>query len=333
VFSVMNPQESAVSKKYRLRLSQLAGMMGRRNASLLGLATLGVMAGRGDGQIEVEVIAASGSPPLTADEVRHAIRTARRDTIPLANRPDAPRRWTPPPPKPPPLGAGAASFVARMVCKGRGATFDTLRASSPVPIPSAPAEQARSFLWALYDFDDWLFCGDKHDSGRIGRNIRTAWNWRMTFTGGSEMPPLMIANPLTGRPGLTKEGNPSHRCAACVAAYRFALVEFDAMSLEDQWALWQGVILSGVLPLRSLTFSGSKSIHGLVEIAAADAVAWDRAIDTLFYATANPDAPQDQQADRACRNPDRFTRLPGACRPETGAIQSLLWLRLRGPTP
>jgi hypothetical protein len=327
------PPDRALNK-YRDRLAGLSGMHGQRNASLLGLATLGVMAGLGDGQIESEVIAGSGHPPLTAGEVRHAIRTARRDTLPLADRPNTARRWTPTPPKPPPLGAGAASFVARMNEKGRGATFDTLRALSLVPIPDTPAEQARAFLWALYDFDDLLFCGGKYDSGRVGRTIHTAWDWRGSLAGGAAMPPLMIANPLTGRPGLTKEGKPSYRCAACVAAYRFALVEFDALPLEGQCAFWQGVILSEVLPLCSLTFSGSKSIHGLVEIGASDVTAWDTAIGKLLFAAAHPEAPAALQADRACRNPDRLTRLPGACRPDTeGAIQSLLWLRLRGPTP
>jgi hypothetical protein len=69
-----------------------------------------------------------------------------------------------------------------------------------------------------------------------------------------------------------------------------------------------------------------KSIHGLVEIGAPDAAAWRLAKDKLLYAVANPYAPASHRADRACRNPDRLTRLAGATRPDKGTAQSLLWL-------
>lgn len=41
---------------------------------------------------------------------------------------------------------------------------------------------------------------------------------------------------------------PSHRCAACVASCRYALVEFDALPLPDQCRFWAGVIRSHVCP-------------------------------------------------------------------------------------
>ena len=324
------PQELALSK-YRQRLGQLAGMKGRRNASLLGLATLGVMGGLPDGQIEAEVIGASGHPPLTTAEVRHAIRTARRDTAPLCDRPDTSRRWTPPPPKPPPLGSGAASFVRRMIDKGAGASFETLAASSPVSIPAEPSGQTCLFLKTLYRAAEHLFCGERFRTGTPGADIQACGEWVRLIGGGKlDAPALICGNPLTGRPGLTKEGKPSYRCAACVATYRFALMEFDALGLADQCAFWAGVISSGVLPVRSLTFSGGKSIHGLVEVGAKDADAWGLALDKLLCATANPAAPREHQADRACRNADRLSRLPGAATwdRERNRVRSqpLLWL-------
>jgi hypothetical protein len=324
------PQEHALTR-FRQRLGQLAGMKGRRNASLLGLATLGVMAGLPDGQIEAEVIGASGVPPLTTAEVRHAIRTARRDTVALTDRPDTARRWTPPPPKPPPLGSGAASFTRRAIDKGAGASFEKLAASSPVPIPPDPRAQTVLFLRSLYSPREHLFCGERFQTGTPGADIDTCGEWVRLIGGGKlDASPLVCGNPLTGQPGPTKEGKPSYRCAACVAAYRFALVEFDDLPLAGQCAFWQGVILSGVLPVRSLTFSGSKSIHGLVEVGAENAAAWGLALDKLLCATANPAAPKEHQADRACRNPDRLTRLPGASTfdREKNRVRSqpLLWL-------
>lgn len=315
-----------VTQKYRDTLGLLAGMKGRRNASLLGLASLGIMAGLGDDRILAEVRAASGTPPLTDAEIMHALRTARRNTVPLTDKPDG-QRWTPPQKPRPPLGNGAASFVHRMIAKGAGASFDTLRACSPFRTANrTPAEQAHWFFWALYGACDMVFVGTQTDKGEPWKNIIPAWTWKQRFFEGEPPPPLLIANPLTGREGETKEGSLSYRCGACVAAFRFALVEFDALPIAEQCAFWAGVIASGTLPLRSLVYSGGKSIHGLVEIGAADVDAWGKAIDKLLYAVANPTAPDAYRADRACRNPDRLTRLPGAIRPDKGTTQSLLWL-------
>ena len=318
-----DPQARALSR-YRDGLASLAGMKGQRNASLLGLVSLGIMAGLGDDRILCEVGAASGTPPLTDGEIKHALTTAHRDTVPLTDRPQS-GRWTPPPGKPPPLGSGAASFVPRMIGKGRGATFATLSACSPVEIPTEPREQARVYLSTLYADGDLLFIGKQTNPGVIGETIRTAAEWRGLFS-TSEPPPHVIANPLTGAEGMTKEGKPSFRCGACVAAYRFALLEFDDMPLDDQAAFWAGVIGAGTLPLRSLTYSGGKSIHALVDIGAADSVSWEKAIDTLLHATCHFSANKAHQSDRACRNPDRLPRLPGAVRPDKGTRQALLWL-------
>ncbi len=318
------PQERALNR-YRAGLSGLAGMKGRRNASLLGLASLGIMAGLGDVRIIAEVKAASGTPPLTEREIGHALQTAHRDTAPLTDRPQSATEWIPPPPKPPPLGTGAKGFVGRMIGRGRGASLASLALSSPVPVPSGPEDQARAFLSSLYGYGDRLFMGASTDAGVIGATIRTAAEWRDAFKTVAP-PPFVIANPLTGSEGKTKEGKPSFRCGACIAAFRYALVEFDDMPVEDQAAFWAGVIALGTLPLRSLTHSGGKSIHGLVEIGAKDQGEWTRAIDTLLFAVANPDAPQGHRADRACKNPDRLTRTPGAYRTDKSRVQSLLWL-------
>lgn len=315
-----------VLSAYRDRLAGLAGMKGQRNASLLGLCNLGIMAGLPDGQLEQEIKDASGTPPLTLGEIRHALRTARRDTVPLNDRDTPARRWTPPPKPKPPLGPGARDYVARMIERGKGATLESLAACSPVLIPAAPHEQVWAFMWALYDHDALLFCGDATDRGRIGQTIRSAWDWRAAFRSGERLPALLIANPLTGREARTKEGKLSFRCGACVAARRHVLVEFDAMPLEEQARFWAGVIASRTLPLQALTFSGGKSLHGLVRIDAPTPQEWEHRIDKLLFAVANPEAPPEYQADRACRNADRLTRLPGATRPDKGTVQVLVWL-------
>jgi hypothetical protein len=310
---------------YRERLARLAGNVGQRNASLLGLCNYGARAGLSDAQMECEIVGSSGTPPLTAPEVRRAIKKARLECHHVVcPRPRA-VAWQSNRVPPHPLGSGAVSFVARMIEIGGGATFESLAAGSPVPISSGPSMQTAQFLSAMYDTLDFLFIAEKNHAGVLGKNVLSAQDWRRRAQRVS-MPPLLIANPLTGYEGLTKEGKPSLRCSASIKRHRYALVEFDEMQLEEQYAFWAGVIKTGAFPLRSLVYSGGKSLHGLIEVDAPDRAQWDKQIEVLLYATHNPDAPKDRQADRACRNPDRMTRLAGAMRPESGALQRLLWL-------
>lgn len=320
----------AVLSKYRERLAWLAGNVGGRNDSLLGLCNCGVRAGRSDGQMEREIIDASGTPPLTEKEVRRAIAAARYSAYSSAvHRPRTPApNWRPNPKPPPPIGDGASTFVDRMIAQGEGATGKTLIQASPVPIPPEPWKQTACFLGAMYEETDYLFCGEQYHEGKIGKNVLMAKHWRqlVNITQSALPYPLLIANPLTGKNALTKEGKPSPRCAASVKWHRYALVEFDAMPLNDQCAFWAGVIATGTLPLRSLVYSGNKSLHGLIEVDAPDRAQWDKRIEVLLFATHNPNAPKDRQADRACRNPDRMTRLAGAWRQDKNKWQRLVWL-------
>ena len=313
-------------QKYRERLSQLAGQRGRRNSLLLGLCNHGVMAGVTDEQMLSEIRNASGTPPLDSDEIRHALQTARRDVRPEFNNRKWTRRKTPSLKKTmPSLGTKALFFVPRMIAEGQGATFESLMECSPIPIPSDTREQARIFLQNLYNAGEWLFIAPQYAAGRIGQDIRTADEWQRVI-GTAPLPPLLMANPLTGREGMTKDNKPSFRCGKCVAAFRFSLVEFDGMPLPKQYAFWAGVIESDLLPLRSLVYSGGKSIHGLIEINAKDREDWARKIQTIQTTVCNPAAQKEHQADCACKDVGRLTRLAGAYRIDKGKVQSLLWL-------
>ncbi len=328
----MTPQSKA-AEKYRNGLAALAGLKGQRNTSLLGLTNLGIMAGLSDERIESEVIDASGTPPLTSAEVRHAIQTARRDTQPLGDGSCTGRTWRPTPPQPSPLGSGARSFVQRMIEAGTGTTFETLAECSPFPIPEVPTLQTSAFLKALYSPKEWVFCGRQYSRGFPGADLNTCAEWLMLY--GSvklDAPELLCCNPLTGKAAMNQAGKPSFRCAGCVSEYRYTLVEFDALSLEGQAAFWTGVIRNAILPVKSLVYSGGKSIHGLVKVGTNDFSVWKESTETLLYATCHPDAPAEHKADRACRSTCNLTRLAGGRRSDTGKVQSLLWLSQERPS-
>jgi len=319
-----NGQARALAK-YQERLSALPLQKGERNARLLGITNLGTLAGLTDERMVAEIHASSGAPPLSEAEIRHALKTSRRSVTQLSDAPASVfRPWTPAPKPPPRLGSGAATYVSRMIAEGRGTTSETLRSVSPVQIPREPVLQSCAFLREMYKPNDLLFMGGTKDHGIKDVNILPAIEWSARSAHGLSQ--LAIANPLTGCVGQTKEGKASYRCGECVAQHRYALVEFDAMPLADQAAFWGGVIRSGGLPLRSLTYSGGKSIHALLQIDGRTVEEWTEIVQTILYAVSNPESPPYLRADAACKDPCRLTRLPGVMRHDKGRRQSLLWL-------
>jgi hypothetical protein len=99
------------------------------------------------------------------------------------------------------------------------------------------------------------------------------------------------------------------------------VAEFDGMPLADQFAFWMGWGLDAVT---AVTFSGSKSLHALLRVDAANREEWEKSVKGgLFRRVLVP-----LGCDRACVNPARLSRLAGARRADKGgAVQKLLFVR------
>lgn len=97
-----------------------------------------------------------------------------------------------------------------------------------------------------------------------------------------------------------------------VADYRHALIEFDNISLEQQWRLYQK---SG-LPCAAVILSGGKSVHAWVKIGAKNLQEYRERVDVLHRHF------EQYKPDPKNRNPSRFSRLPN-CR-RFSARQELL---------
>lgn len=321
-----------VRQRYESRLVALSSQVGSRNSQLLGIASLGIMAGIQPVRIEADLIAAGGFPQLTTLEVHHAVTRAGRDTKPFTPFAPSEQRGA--------LmqthkrtvqthDANAADFVPRMLAAGRNTTLRSLIESSPIDIPDSFTAQTDLFFSTLYKTDDLLFCGNKADCGGVGKNIITADEWRKRFksTEIHRAPELLIINPLTGKEGCTQGGKPSFRCSETVATWKYLLVEFDAMPMLDQIHFWGGVIASRTMNVRSITFSSGKSLHGIVELQTDHTQdQWRIRVEKIISNICNSNAIEEYRADRACRNPDRLTRLPGAFRMDKGERQPLFWL-------
>ena len=230
-------------------------------------------------------------------------------------------------------------FVRDMVAAGGGeAASADLRALSPVPVPKGGAAQTAAFLRALYDPADLLFVfrEDPPTAGRPGESIMTCADWLLRIGRGAAMPgDLIVPNPFTGAQGETTGGRKSYVAQSCLARLPFAVAEFDAMPLKGQAAFWRGLLTASALaPLvAALTYSGGKSIHGLLHVGCADRAGWEAKRAVLAsYLAADPDPAY--RADAQAMRPRTGTRLAGVRRlGGEGRTQGLLYLNPEAVRP
>lgn len=103
-------------------------------------------------------------------------------------------------------------------------------------------------------------------------------------------------NPLDGQ-GVKNEN---------VTDWRYALVESDSMSIEEQNAALRAL----ELPIACLVHSGGKSLHAIVRIDAPNYEEYRRRVDYLYQICEK----NGLQLDRQNRNPSRLSRMPGVTR-------------------
>ena len=110
-------------------------------------------------------------------------------------------------------------------------------------------------------------------------------------------------NPLDGK-GVKNEN---------VTAFRYALVESDTLSIQEQDEIYRRF----ELPIAALVYSGGKSLHAIVHIDAPDIDTYYERVNFLYdFLEKN-----GIQIDRQNRNPSRLSRMPGVTR--NGKMQYL----------
>jgi len=330
---------------YAEELNQLASHVGERNRRLLALALKGRAAGRDAETMVAEIVAASGTPPLSAAEVRRAVNRAMAlpQSVPApaprqraVYRPEkrrgnprlsallngghaphaAPRRDS---------AASGYSFVREMIERGGGqATSHDLIHLSPRPIASEPWLQAVHFCLMLDEPNAGLFFVGNPRTPRSRENLHDLNDFMVNLMDGLDpIPTHILPNGLTGDGVPDGKGGLSYAREACVRRAQNTVIEFDALPLPEQAAFWKGVITSGLLQVRALVYSGGKSIHGLVRLDAdKDFKAQWRVLERAL--ASDPDT--RYRCDLAFRSPVQMMRLPGALRPETHRRQALLYL-------
>jgi len=289
-------------------------------------------------------------------ELQDAIDKARKDHLaaPAWTGRVTPRAGHPAPapaPARPPLPMDAAAVAARQarLIEAGGGEFDPLadparaaEGSNP-PWPEwalSPAGDTVTSLSAMYDPSDLLYIGTLGGRRELQpKFIRPAAEWIEFFSarladGGDPAKlgrcfPFICCNPLTGQ--AAESG--SFRCDAAVAAFRYVVLEHDTLELNRQMPLLRGL----ELPLASLVFSGGRSVHALLDMAAycgeivGSLDQWRHVVGGLFEVL------KLYGFDTQNCNPSRLTRLPGVIRPPatTAARPSIPMsaLALTGPKP
>ena len=173
-------------------------------------------------------------------------------------------------------------------------------------------------LESLYDLDDMLFVGTPLANAAEQQRCIKSVKEHLARPCVAE---FFRPNPLTGKPVMKANNVPSFVSDACVALFRYAVLEFDDKPLQQQYAFYMAMLDKG-LPIAALTFSGNKSIHCLLAVNCANAQEWTTKVeDTLFRNNL-----ELLGCDGACKNESRSSRTPGAIRSSNGVRQRLLYL-------
>jgi hypothetical protein len=284
---------------------------------LLSVADYGIMAEIDENTLfrDIKQNIPKGSRTIEDREITSAIAAAcRRYKDGASTHIDLPK------PKPIPSTDGKQRFD-RLVDESRGAQDVDLWEASPYRIECEYGkDDAIITLGELYKPDEVLFVGPTGE-----RNVYTVADHINAINKAGSVGPHIIPNPMSGELGKTNDGKESYRCDATVIDYRFALVEFDDKSKEDQLAFWYSMIKRQAFDIAYIMDSGGKSLHAWIRVNLKSREAWDASVKGYLY---------DKQsgrmaimgADTNCKNPSRLSRIAGHYRKEKKAWQRLLYL-------
>lgn len=178
-----------------------------------------------------------------------------------------------------------------------------------------PAEQISRYLETLFEAGDNVGYVTECWQNTDGKFLPTAGCWDRTAGqllaelqkyGGDfgavfgdtnpECGAWIRFNPLDGR-GAKNEN---------VTDFRYALVESDAISVEQQ----NGIMHDLQLPIAALVYSGGKSLHAIVRVDAGSYEEYRKRVDFLYSVCDK----NGLKTDRQNRNPSRLSRMPGVIR-------------------
>ena len=127
----------------------------------------------------------------------------------------------------------------------------------------------------------------------------------------------MLLNPVSGESKYVERiGKPSRRSEDTLTKYKHILIEADNTPVE----IWLTIIKKLPLPIKSITLSGNRSAHTILEINAKSKQHWQKEVAIIAELMVPLGAcPGSLTAVR-------LTRLPQVLRKDTQTIQKLIYL-------
>lgn len=288
---------------------------------LLAVANHGVHAGHDNATILADIRAAipPGRRRVPDSDIRSTLLRARRDQRQWQSEGFQQRRTHHATHVQPELdGCG---YRQKLIDRSAGVSDVDLWEVSPVKLDWEPGSRdAIVLLEELYAADEILFLGERYD-----RDVKTVEEWLRDLVAKPGTPwPHIMPNPVDGDLHETATGTESRRGDAAIRDLRYVLVEFDDMVIGDQYAFWHTIIHDAILPVTTLIYSGSKSLHAWIRVDIPHQAAWDEIVRHELY------GPTGRLtllgADRACCNPARLSRLPGYFRTDKDNWQRIVYL-------
>jgi len=284
--------------------------------ALLGVANLGLYAGRCPEEVYSDISRniPIGTRQVSDREIWDAVNRASADLRPRPSQAV---------PKAKPAVRAGEAVRNRIIDDGVIDDEADLWEASPIKVDWEPSDDPVRFLAGLYEPDDLVFIGQAKEPGVMGQNIKSVAEWGPHFGNGGNTAPHITVNPLTGLPAPKKSGDGfTYRGDKCVAAYRYAMAEFDDIPYKSQIQFW----CAAKLPIRALIDTGGKSIHVWIELCGISSERqWEAKIRRHLYQRLLVPI----GVDSACSNPSRLSRLPGYER-KPGRYQRILWLSPKG---
>jgi hypothetical protein len=310
-----------IVERYQIALQSIPAPGGNGcHPALLGAANLGIIAGKEPHEIHSDLRQAipQGTRLISNREIHDAISKALSDqsggTFSQRQRSE-------------PTVHDGRSALQRIIDQGKISDEADLWECSPLRLWNKPQGDPIIFLETLYKPTDFLWIGERYQAGILGYTIRTAGEWIRYFKTGGKILSHIILNPLTGDTARTKSGTrDTFRGDGNVKCYKYALVEFDTLSREDQIRFWS----AAKLPVVALVDTGGKSIHAWLQVSKLAEITtkeqWQHHVKGRLY----EEILIPLGVDRACSNPAHLSRLPGCLRAETEHYQRILWLSYEG---
>ena len=288
-----------------------------------------------------------GVPPNRVRDIHRGVRSALRKRIEWVqeHQRGGGKHFTPRARKvEPPTHAGHVRNLIGDLKAAADGVEDWVRELSPCWdfIGKPPRTQAAMWFKAMFAPNEKIFAYHQHENGAPGLNIRPAADWVEIVKRGGHVPgDKVVPNPFTGKIGLTVDGKHTYIGKSCLAAFPFLIVEFDDLPLAMQYAFWRGFILQSRLApaLVALTYSGGKSLHGVLHVGCRTLAQWEAARDkvrgmlctdpefhTVTGADGKPKIVFPFRADVQAMQSRQGTRIAGMSRADNGAVQELLYL-------